>query len=289
MSRSRKDVLLEALKAEVGAEPFNQGSSSPKMSWLVALHDRVGAAGACRARRARELAFSNVVIMFRGLDEVGNKAFAEWVVEADHTGPTPSATARRLKLREACPAGRRHRRRLPRRQDPVVPEYFDDLSLLERFHGRLTTQPAVNFRFEDDRDPLDVDGLGQQIHREAYCSHGAAGRGRAGDLRAGRRQDRRPASPAGPGATAADCRISGSIRVSAVIGSGRGSSPPPRPRRRRARYCAGPIHFTHRFQAGRLYERAGSNWWTRSRTSLPERTSSGPSESPRRAAGPDRA
>jgi hypothetical protein len=35
----------------------------------------------------REEAFSNVVIMFRGLDEVGNKAFAEWLVEADHTGP----------------------------------------------------------------------------------------------------------------------------------------------------------------------------------------------------------
>ena len=25
--------------------------------------------------------------MFRGLDEVGNKAFAEWLIEADHTGP----------------------------------------------------------------------------------------------------------------------------------------------------------------------------------------------------------
>ena len=35
----------------------------------------------------REEAFSNVVIMFRGVDEVGNKAFAEWLIEADHTGP----------------------------------------------------------------------------------------------------------------------------------------------------------------------------------------------------------
>ena len=40
----------------------------------------------------REQSFSNVAIMFRGLDEVGNKAFAEWVVEG--TTPDPSRSAR---------------------------------------------------------------------------------------------------------------------------------------------------------------------------------------------------
>ena len=71
----------------------------------------------------REIAFSNVVIMFRGLDEVGNKAFAEWLVEADHTGPLVlgedavlEATGRRVQLR------RRDGGRLPRREDPVVPD-----------------------------------------------------------------------------------------------------------------------------------------------------------------------
>ena len=35
----------------------------------------------------REIAFSNVVILLRGVDEVGNRAYAEWLIEADHTGP----------------------------------------------------------------------------------------------------------------------------------------------------------------------------------------------------------
>ena len=51
------------------------------------------------------LAFSDVVILLRGLDEVGNKAFAEWVIEADHTGTfrprrgcVLEATGRRVQL-----------------------------------------------------------------------------------------------------------------------------------------------------------------------------------------------
>jgi hypothetical protein len=35
---------------------------------------------------AHDSAFSNVVLRVRGLDEVGNKGFAEWVVDAEHTG-----------------------------------------------------------------------------------------------------------------------------------------------------------------------------------------------------------
>ena len=53
----------------------------------------------------RDNAFSGVVIMFRGLDEVGNKALAEWIIEADHTGPfvlgegaVVNATGRRVQL-----------------------------------------------------------------------------------------------------------------------------------------------------------------------------------------------
>ena len=56
----------------VGWSPYATVSGRAALAGLAAL---------------REDAFSNVVIMFRGVDEVGNKAFAEWLVEADHTGP----------------------------------------------------------------------------------------------------------------------------------------------------------------------------------------------------------
>src|SRR5438034_8960998 len=88
MSESHKDVLLKALEAEAGSAPADLGtlftddvvgwSPYATVSGLTALAD---------LSALREEAFSNVVITFRGLDEVGNKAVAEWLVEADHTGP----------------------------------------------------------------------------------------------------------------------------------------------------------------------------------------------------------
>ena len=134
MSRSRKDVLLEALKAEVGAEPVDRGalftddvvgwspyvtvSGLPALVELSALH---------------EVAFSNVAIMIRGLDEVGNKAFAEWVIEADHTGPYAlgdgavlEATGKRVQLAGATVADFREGKIRSFRT------YFDDISLLEQ-------------------------------------------------------------------------------------------------------------------------------------------------------------
>ncbi len=86
---SRKDVLLKALEAEVGGASVDPGtlftddvvgwSPYATVSGLTALADLCA---------LREVAFSNVVITFRGRDEVGNKAFAECLVEADHTGAT---------------------------------------------------------------------------------------------------------------------------------------------------------------------------------------------------------
>jgi len=125
---------LEALKAEVGAEPFDQGelftddvvgwspymtvSGLPSLVELSALH---------------EVAFSNVVILIRGLDEVGNKAFAEWVIEADHTGPyvlgdgaVLESTGRRVQLAGATVADFREGKIRSFRT------YFDDISLLEQ-------------------------------------------------------------------------------------------------------------------------------------------------------------
>ena len=84
----------------------------------------------------RDVAFSNVVIMFRGLDEVGNKAFAEWLVEADHTGPLVlgedavlEATGRHIQLAGATVADFRDGKIRSFRT------YFDDFSLIEQIAG----------------------------------------------------------------------------------------------------------------------------------------------------------
>ena len=87
MSESRKDILLRAIQAEVGSTSFDPALfTDDVVGWspiasISGLPDLTGLAA------GRDTAFSNVVVMFRGLDEVGNKAFAEWLIEADHTGP----------------------------------------------------------------------------------------------------------------------------------------------------------------------------------------------------------
>ncbi len=137
MSRSRKEVPSDALKAEVGDasvdlktlftddvvgwSPYVTVSGLPAVAALSAL---------------REEAFSNVVITYRGLDEVGNKAFAEWLVEADHTGPLVlgedsvlEATGRHVRLPGVTVADFRDGKIRSYRT------YFDDLSLIEQIVG----------------------------------------------------------------------------------------------------------------------------------------------------------
>ena len=84
----------------------------------------------------REIAFSNVVILFRGLDEVGNKAYAEWLIEADHTGPLVlgegaelEATGRHVQLAGVTVADFRGGKIRSYRT------YFDDISLIEQIVG----------------------------------------------------------------------------------------------------------------------------------------------------------
>src|SRR5712671_5168624 len=88
MSESRRHVLMQALEAEVGGGSSDLGDffTDDVVGWspyasVSGLKELTGVSA------EREEAFSNVVISFRGIDEVGNKAFAEWLVEADHTGP----------------------------------------------------------------------------------------------------------------------------------------------------------------------------------------------------------
>ena len=106
MSESRKDVLLKALEAEVGSEPHDLDTlfTDDVVGWSP-YASVSGLSELAVLAALREVAFSNVVILFRGLDEVGNRAYAEWLIEADHTGPMIlgenaeiEATGRHVKL-----------------------------------------------------------------------------------------------------------------------------------------------------------------------------------------------
>ena len=137
MSRSRKEVLADALMAEIGAAPVDLKTlfTDDVVGWspYVTLS---GLAALADLAALRETAFSNVVLTFRGLDEVGNKAFAEWLVEADHTGPLVlsedsvlEATGRHVQLPGVTVADFRDGKIRSFRT------YFDDISLIEQIVG----------------------------------------------------------------------------------------------------------------------------------------------------------
>jgi ketosteroid isomerase-like protein len=134
MSESRKDVLLKALEAEVGGASVDPGTlfTDDVVGWSP-LSTVSGLTGLADLSSLNDAAFSNVVIVFRGLDEVGNKAFAEWVVEADHTGPfildedaVLEATGRHVELAGVTVADFREGKIRSYRT------YFDDMSLIEQ-------------------------------------------------------------------------------------------------------------------------------------------------------------
>jgi ketosteroid isomerase-like protein len=137
MSESRKDVLLRALEAEVGLETADPATlfTDDVVGWSP-YATAAGLAAMTQLGALRELAFTNVVISLRGLDEVGNKAFAEWLIEGDHTGPyvlsdttVLEPTGRHFQLAGATVADFRDGRIRSFRT------YFDDLSLVEQLIG----------------------------------------------------------------------------------------------------------------------------------------------------------
>ena len=137
MSGSRKEVLSNAIRAEVGnaSVDLNTLFTDDVVGWSP--YVTVSGLTALAALSAlREAAFSDVVITFRGLDEVGNKAFAEWLVDADHTGPLVlsedsvlEATGRHVQLPGVTVADFREGKIRSFRT------YFDDLSLIEQIVG----------------------------------------------------------------------------------------------------------------------------------------------------------
>jgi hypothetical protein len=137
MSESRKDVMVKALEAEVGSASVDLGtlftddvvgwSPYATVSGLIALAE---------LSALREIAFSNVVILLRGIDEVGNRANAEWLIEADHTGPlvldddvVVEPTGRHVQLAGVSVADFREGKIRSYRT------YFDDLSMIEQIVG----------------------------------------------------------------------------------------------------------------------------------------------------------
>jgi ketosteroid isomerase-like protein len=137
MTQSRKDVLLKALEAEVGGASVDPGTlfTDDVVGWSP-YATVSGLAAVAELAALREEAFSNVVIGVRGLDEVGNRAYAEWLIEADHTGPlvlgedaVVEATGRRVRLPGVTVADFREGKIRSFRT------YFDDLSLIEQIAG----------------------------------------------------------------------------------------------------------------------------------------------------------
>jgi len=133
MSESRKDVLLKAIQAEVGGASFDPSLFTDDVVGWSPIATVSGLADLADLATVRETAFSNVVILFRGLDEVGNKALAEWVIEADHTGPLVfgegavlDATGRHVRMAGVTVADFRGEKIRSFRT------YFDDLSLIEQ-------------------------------------------------------------------------------------------------------------------------------------------------------------
>ncbi len=137
MSGSRKEVLADAIKAEVGAALVDPKTlfTDDVTGWSPYVTVS-GLTAVAELATLREEAFSNVVITFRGLDEVGNKAFAEWLIDADHTGPLVlsedsalEATGRHVQLPGVTVADFREGKIRSFRT------YFDDISLIEQIVG----------------------------------------------------------------------------------------------------------------------------------------------------------
>jgi ketosteroid isomerase-like protein len=126
--------MVKALEAEVGNSSVDLGtlftddvvgwSPYASVSGLIALAE---------LSALREIAFSDVVILLRSVDEVGNRVYAEWLIEADHTGPLVldedvaiEATGRHVQLAGMSVADFREGKIRAFRT------YFDDLSMIEQ-------------------------------------------------------------------------------------------------------------------------------------------------------------
>ena len=137
MSESRKDVMVKALEAEVGSASVDLATlfTDDVVGWSP-YATVSGLTGLAELSALRDVAFDNVVILLRGVDEVGNRVYAEWVIEADHTGPLVldddtvlDPTGRHVELAGCSVADFREGKISSFRT------YFDDLSMIEQIVG----------------------------------------------------------------------------------------------------------------------------------------------------------
>ncbi len=137
MSESRKDVMVKALEAEVGSADVDLGTlfTDDVVGWSP-YASVSGLTALAELSALRDIAFSNVVIGLRSVDEVGNRVYAEWLIEADHTGPLVldedvvlEATGRHVLLPGVSVADFRDGKIGSYRT------YFDDLSMIEQIVG----------------------------------------------------------------------------------------------------------------------------------------------------------
>ncbi len=137
MSESRKDVMVKALEAEVGSASVDLGTlfTDDVVGWSP-YASVSGLTALAELAALRDLAFSNVVLVLRAVDEVGNRVYAEWLIDADHTGPlvldedvAVEATGRHVQLAGVSVADFREGKIRSYRT------YFDDLSMLEQIIG----------------------------------------------------------------------------------------------------------------------------------------------------------
>jgi ketosteroid isomerase-like protein len=127
-------VMVKALEAEVGSTSVDLSTlfTEDVVGWSP-YASVSGLAGVADVSALRDLAFSNVVIVLRSVDEVGNRVYAEWVIEADHTGPLVldddvvlDPTGRHVELPGVSVADFRNGKIRAYRT------YFDDLSMIEQ-------------------------------------------------------------------------------------------------------------------------------------------------------------
>jgi ketosteroid isomerase-like protein len=134
VSESRKDVMVKALEAEVGSSSVDLGTlfTDDVVGWSP-YASVSGLTALAELSALRDIAFSDVVILLRSVDEVGNRVYAEWLIEADHTGPLVldedvaiEATGRHIQLAGMSVADFREGKIRSFRT------YFDDLSMIEQ-------------------------------------------------------------------------------------------------------------------------------------------------------------
>jgi len=129
--------MVKALEAEVGSTSVDLGTlfTDDVVGWSP-YATVSGLTGLAELSALREIAFSNVVILLRSVDEVGNRVYAEWLIEADHTGPLVldddvvlDPTGKHVQLAGVSVADFRDGKIRSFRT------YFDDLSMIEQVVG----------------------------------------------------------------------------------------------------------------------------------------------------------